>query len=56
MGGTKIAGFPHKSYKTLQAVPRKIPTFQNKINGMGFVQSEPGSLFEVFLKIAMALL
>jgi hypothetical protein len=40
MGRTEIAGFPLKSYKTLQAMARETATFQRKINGMGVVQSE----------------
>jgi hypothetical protein len=37
---TEIAGFPLKSYETLQAVARKTATSQNKINGIGVVQGE----------------
>jgi hypothetical protein len=40
MGRTEIAGFPLKSYKTLQAMARETATFQRKINGMGVVQDE----------------
>jgi hypothetical protein len=40
MGRTEIAGFPLKSYKTLQAMAREAATFQRKINGMSVVQSE----------------
>jgi len=40
MGGTRIAGFRHKSYKILQVVARKTAMFQREINGMGVVQGE----------------
>jgi hypothetical protein len=40
MGGTKIAGFRPKSYKTLQSEARKTVPFQREINGMGIVQGE----------------
>jgi hypothetical protein len=40
MGGTKIAGFRPKSYKTLQSEARKTVPFQHKINDMEIVQGE----------------
>jgi hypothetical protein len=40
MGGTEIAGFRPKSYKTLQSEARKTVPFQREINGMGIVQGE----------------
>lgn len=40
MGGTEIAGFRQKSYKTLQAMVRKIASFHFKINGMRIIQGE----------------
>jgi hypothetical protein len=49
MGRTEIAGFPLKSYETLQVVARKTATSQSKINGMGVVQSEPPTLHDTGL-------
>jgi len=39
MGGTEIAGFRRKSYKTLQAKARETTTFQRKINGIGLFRA-----------------
>ena len=44
MGRTEFAGFPCKSYKTLQAVARKTTAYQSKINGLTIIQDERLSL------------
>jgi hypothetical protein len=47
MARTEIAGFRRRSYKTLQAAARKIPTFLLEINGMGVVHGELNNLLDI---------